>query len=233
MAEDDPIQTVAYAEEMSVTAHSALSAADEKAFAETVLAEELNLGADRARNKISFVDEITMYEMAAADSMRYKTSVASLRTLVESYVQVRRPQDLLIIAPEFIPLASTYPAENVWIGNSIHVDYAERHGMLSGDFSYRIVPMQQIDDGEFPTTFEMAIVNVSHIQQNLGIVDNLINSMISGGTVIVTNFSNSGNLYRYQSAHQYHEGYRRWQQLPDVNIYPIPLLFGVSVITKR
>jgi len=232
MPDPDPIQTVSYAEEMAVTEHANLSSDDYKTFCESVLAEESAHGMDRSRARVSFVDEIVMYDMGAANSLRYKVSLNSLKTIVESYVRVAKPADLLVLAPELLPMIHQFPAQNVWVGNSIHLDYAQRHGLIPEDFDFNVVMMQQVDDGNLPVGFEMALVNASYISHNFEIVDRLYNSMPSGASIVVTNFSNSGNLYRYRSAHQYHSAFRRWQLLDDVHIYPIPLLFGVYVITK-
>lgn len=203
-------------------------------FGNLVKNEEISYGAPQDRNSIGFATEIVQYDLIATGSFNFNIISSAYYTAIESLIRMVRPASLYCGDGTSLRLVMTAGFDtDLYVENSIHLDYVERLFPLPEGLQYSVVARVDSEAGSFPVPFDMSIVDTTAASRNRDMLEALIQNTPSGGSVLMTISLDQGMFPRYGSSHDYWSLFADLSERDDIYVYHIPVSLGVSVLTKR
>jgi hypothetical protein len=234
MAKTDPIQVFSLFESLSKTNHSEkIDGSEFIDFCNSVIADELNLGMDRDKSKIWFIDDLIFYAMNSIGSFRFDTTTSVQRSMTEAFLACFKPSVILNLAP----MSSMYlaklnlPAKHMMV-NTPHLYYMEKYGVFDESFDYEMISPFDVEDGVFSHEYDLALIELGYVQHNLDIVKTVVDNLPSGGIAILKCTTDAGMVAEYEKNHDYYELFENLKNREDVNLYHFPTGLGLAVVTK-
>lgn len=227
-------QLFSMTESISNTAHRENYTLERRtSFGQAVKQEEIALGAPQDRNSIGFATEIVNYDLIATGSFNFNTTFAAYCSIMEGVVRAAKPASLYLSDSTVLKFMMTAGIEtDLFVENSIHLDYVERHFGLPNDLEYTVVTHADARSGVFPQKFDISIIEAADASANPEMLEAVINNCADGGTVILGISLDQGNLVRLGEAHDFWPMFTDLAARDDVRVSHIPISLGLTLITK-
>jgi len=235
MSNMTPIQLYSVTEALSNPSHHTTDTIENrKAFGQAVKKEEIQVGGQQDRISTGWSTEIAHYEMLSLGSFNFNVILSGYLTALEGIIRSANPSKLFCSGGASLRVVSQgdFGAE-LFVENSIHLDYIERHIGIPDDVTYNIITHTDVESGTFPAQLDCAILDTVTASRNIHILDSLINNIPSGKTIILTVSLDQGFLAQYGDNHDFWPMFRDLASRDDIRVHHIPLSLGLTIITKR
>ena len=198
-------QLFSMTESISNTAHREVLTFERRtSFGNAVKQEEIALGAPQDRNSFGFATEIVNYDRIATGSFNFLTTFSAYCSIVEGVVRAARPSSLYISDSSMVKVMMTAGiGADLFVENSIHLDYVERHLGLPSDLEYTVVTHADARSGVFPQKFDISLLEAADASANPEMLEAAIDNCTDGGTVVLGVSFDQGNLIRLGEAHDF------------------------------